>query len=156
MTFLFPVWDRWNHNKYLVQITNPVIAIPYNKLWWPSGKDTRLSHRQSGFKSRWDLFEEKFFLYLCFTKNLIPKSRNLYLSTPMDDFRGRVWRCWASDETLFWYLFSIKLIASCVFMMKGSGNGHWYSVLHSDRKSKKCTIKRMKKMLKTSALKRSL
>ena len=86
VTFLFPVWDRWNHNKYLVQITNPVIAIPYNKLWWPSGKDTRLSHRQSGFKSRWDLFEEKFFLYLCFTKNLIPKSRNLYLSTPMDDF----------------------------------------------------------------------
>ena len=87
VTFLFPVWDRWNHNKYLVQMTNPVIAISYNKLWWPSGKDTWLSHRQSGFKSRWDLFEEKFFLCLCFTKNLIPKSRNLYLSTPMDDFR---------------------------------------------------------------------
>ena len=86
VTFLFPVWDRWNHNKYLVQMTNPVIAISYNKLWWPSGKDTWLSHRQSGFKSRWDLFEEKFFLCLCFTKNLIPKSRNLYLSTPMDDF----------------------------------------------------------------------
>ena len=86
VTFLFPVWDRWNHNKYLVQITNPVIAISYNKLWWPSGKDTWLSHRQSGFKSRWDLFEEKFFLCLCFTTKLIPESRNLYLSTPMDDF----------------------------------------------------------------------
>ena len=86
MTFLFPVWDRWNHNKYLVQMTNPVIAISYNKLWWPSGKYTWLSHRQSGFKSRRDLFEEKFFLCLCFTKDLIPKSRNLYLSTPMDDF----------------------------------------------------------------------
>ena len=33
-----------------------------------------------------NLFEEKFFLCLCFTIKLIPESRNLYLSTPMDDF----------------------------------------------------------------------
>ena len=31
-------------------------------------------------------FVKKFFLCLCFTTKLIPKSRNLYLSTPMDDF----------------------------------------------------------------------
>jgi len=105
VNFLFPVWDRWNHNKYLVQMINPVIAISYNKLWWPSGKDTWLSHRRSRFKSRRDLFEEKFFLCLCFTKNLIPKSRNLYLSTPMDDFSRLV----GSFPAIFsWLYFKLK------------------------------------------------
>ena len=86
--FLFPVWDRWNHNKHSVQNTTPVIAWIYNKMWWPSGKDTWLSHRRSGFNPQWNLFEERFFLCLCFTIKFIPESRNLYLSTPMDDFSG--------------------------------------------------------------------
>ena len=112
VTILFPVWDRWNHNKYLVQMTNPVIAVSYNKLWWPSGKDTWLSHRQSGFKSRWDLFEEKFFLCLCFTKNLIPKSRNLYLSTPMDDFSWKYVIFWVFACPPPWYV-SLLCKESC-------------------------------------------
>ena len=87
--FLFPVWDRWNHNKHSVQKTPPVIAQFYNKVWWPSGKDTWLSRRWSGFNPRWDLFDEKFFHCLCFTNKLIPESRNLYLSTPMDDFNPK-------------------------------------------------------------------
>ena len=126
VTFLFPVWDRWNHNKYLVQMTNPVIASSYNNSWWPSGKDTWLSHRQSGFKSRWDLFEEKFFLCLCFTKNLIPKSRNLYLSTPMDDFSKHFFTPFEQKMTknnlccLFYDVFFFNHCKECVLAYFGA------------------------------------
>ena len=102
--FLFPVWDRWNHNKHSVQKTTPVITKIYNKVWWPSGKDTWLSHRQTGFNPQWYLFEENFFLCLCFTTKLIPESRNLYLSTPMDDFSTSVlesFMAWLDGVTYF-------------------------------------------------------